>query len=145
MARLQISLPTEFNFSTEIPIRMSDINRGSHLGHVAMLAIIEEARTRFLTSLGFDLDGGLNQGTGYLVMDVAIIYKKQAYYGQTLKIEIAAVDFQEKSFDFLYKITETASGVEIARAKTGHLLFNFQMQKIVPITPDFRQKFVIKE
>jgi acyl-CoA thioester hydrolase len=141
MARIQINLPSEFSFSTEIPVRMSDINRGNHLGHVAMLGILEEARTRYLTSLGFDLEGGLNQGTGYLVTDAAIIYKKQARYGQTLKIEMVAADFQEKSFDLMYKILEAPSGAEIARAKTGHVLYNFQMQKMVPITPEFKKKF----
>ncbi len=143
MARIQIDLPSLFNFSTEIPIRMSDINRGNHLGHVAMLTILEEARTRFLINLGFNLEGGLNLGVGYLVTDAALIYKKQAYYGQSLRVEIAAVDFLGKSFDFVYKVSETTTGSEIARAKTGHLLFNFQTQKIIPVTPEFKQKLTI--
>jgi acyl-CoA thioester hydrolase len=145
MARLQINLPAQFTFSTDIPIRMGDINRGNHLGHVAMLAILEEARTQFLTGLGFNLEGGLNEGIGYLVTDAAIVYKKQAYYGQTLKIEIAAVDFQEKSFDFIYRVSVTSTGTEVARGKTGHVLYNFQTQKIAPITPEFKKRFIIDE
>ena len=142
MARIVINLPDQFSYSTEIPVRISDINRGNHLGHVAMLAIIEEARTRFLYSLGFEAENKLSQGNGYLVTDVAIVYKRQAFYGQILKVEIAAADFREKSFDFLYRISESSGGVEVARAKTGHLLFNFETQKVAPVTPEFREKFI---
>jgi acyl-CoA thioester hydrolase len=142
MARIEINLPDKFLFSIEMPVRIGDINRGNHLGHVAMVALLEEARTRFLRSLGFANDGNLFQGIGYLVTDLAVIYKKQVFYGQVLKIEIAAADFQEKSFDFLYRVSESAGGTEVARAKTGHLLFNSQTQKVVPIMPDFQNKFV---
>jgi acyl-CoA thioester hydrolase len=141
MARIEVNLPAKFNFSTDIPIRISDINRGNHLGHVAMLAILEEARTRFLAAVNINLEGNLNQGNGYLVADVAIVYMRQAYYQQTMRIEIAVNDFQEKSFDFVYRVSEASSGTEVARAKTGHLLYNFQTQKVVPITPEFRNKF----
>jgi acyl-CoA thioester hydrolase len=143
MSRIEIKLPANFNFCADIPIRISDINRGNHLGHVAMLAILEEARTLFLISLGLNLESNSKQGNGYLVTDAAIIYKRQAFYGQTLKVEIAAVDFQAKSFDFVYRVCESLSGTEVARAKTGHLLFNFQTQKVVPITPEFSNKFIL--
>jgi acyl-CoA thioester hydrolase len=142
MSRVEINLPERYTFSTDMPIMISDINRGNHLGHVAMLAILEEARTRFLVSLGFNQEENLSQGNGYLVADAAIVYKKQAYYGQTLKVEIAGADFRDKSFDFVYRVSEASSGTEIARAKTGHLLFNFQTQKVAPVTPEFREKFI---
>jgi acyl-CoA thioester hydrolase len=141
MARIEVNLPAKFNFSTEIPIRVSDINRGNHLGHVAMLAMLEEARTRFLAALNINLEG--NSNNGYLVTDVAIVYKRQAYYQQTLKIEMAANDFHGKSFDFVYRVSEASSGTEVARAKTGHLLFDFQTQKVAPITPEFRNRFFL--
>ena len=48
MARVKLQLPANFLFSTEIPIRISDINYGGHLGNDAVLSIVHEARIQFL-------------------------------------------------------------------------------------------------
>jgi acyl-CoA thioester hydrolase len=141
MARVEIDLPENYAFTTNIPIRLGDINRGNHLGHVALLSIIEEARAQFLTSRGYaDLNN--TKAVSYLIVDLAISYKKQAFYGQLLKIEIAAADFRNRSFDFLYRISDSNSNTEIARAKTGHALFDFQTQKVVAVSQDFKNKFI---
>ncbi|MDP3878998.1 MAG: thioesterase family protein [Dehalococcoidales bacterium] len=139
MPRLEIDLPAQFAFSTDIPIRISDINRGRHLGHTAVLVIMEEARVRFLNSLGYaERD---TNGVGHIIADAGIIYKKQGYYGQTLKVEIAVTDFTSRGCDLIYKISDTDSGAEIARAKTGMLFYDYQQQKTVPVPPDFKGRF----
>ena len=46
MARVEIELPEQFPFATEIPIRISDINYGNHLGNDAVLSLAQEARVR---------------------------------------------------------------------------------------------------
>ncbi len=139
MARIKISLPTEFIFSTNIPIRISDISRGRHLGHAAILIIMEEARVRFLGSLGYT-EQDIN-GVGLIMADAGIIYKRQGYYGQILKVEIAVTDFTSKGFDLIYRVSDTNMGAEIARAKTGFLFFDYQQQKTVPVPEDFKKKF----
>ena len=53
MPRIKIKLPEKFIFRTEIPIRITDINYGGHLGNDSLLSIIHEARVRFLKSLGY--------------------------------------------------------------------------------------------
>ncbi|MBI2980613.1 MAG: thioesterase family protein [Chloroflexi bacterium] len=139
MPRIEISLPAQFSFSTDIPIRISDINRGQHLGHTAVLVIIEEARFRFLNSLGYaERD---SNGVGHIIADAGIVYKRQGYYGQTLKVEIAVTDFTTKGCDLVYKISDTSTGAEIARAKTGMLFYDYQQQKTVPVPADFKEKF----
>ncbi len=37
MARINIELPDKFIYSTEIPIRITDINYGGHLAHDSVL------------------------------------------------------------------------------------------------------------
>jgi acyl-CoA thioester hydrolase len=138
MARVEIELPSEFTFTANIPIRIGDINRGNHLGHAEMISLLEEARTQFFTSRGFA--ESKNTEVNYIIADLAIIYKKQVRYGQLLKIQIAAVNFTGKSFELLYLATDSREGTEIARAKTGILLFDYRTQKIAPITPDFINK-----
>ncbi len=38
MARVRLDLPDKFLFTTEIPLRVSDINYGGHLGNDAVLS-----------------------------------------------------------------------------------------------------------
>ncbi len=138
MARIKIDLPSEFIFSTDIPIRIGDINRGMHLGHESFFIILEEARTRFLLSLGHtELD---IYGAGLIMIDASIIYLKQGIYGQTLRIDIAANDITSRGFDLVYRVSDSESGVELARARTGHLLFDYQKQKVTTIPEEFKRK-----
>jgi acyl-CoA thioester hydrolase len=141
MARIEISLPGKFTFATLIPIRIGDINRGSHVGHVTLVAILEEARAQFLVSLGFGEQVTINHGIGYIIRDLGIIYKSQVRYGQSIKVEIAAAEFKEKSFDLVYRISDAGSGIEVARAKTGLLFFDYSKQKVIPVPDDFINKF----
>lgn len=138
MARIEISLPGEFAFFTNIPIRTSDINRGGHLGHDRILLILEEARTQFWNSLGYSLEG--DKKISHIIVDAAIIYKKQAYYGQTLKVGIAVTDLTSRGFDLVYRVSDANSGTEIARAKTGILIYDYQKQKVTMVPGELRNK-----
>ena len=110
MARLRIALPDRFIYSTRIPIRIGDINRGGHLGHESFLVIIEEARERFLLSLGYADDAS---GVGIIMTDVGVMYLRQGHYGQTLEVGIALADITTRGFDMVYSVTDTASAERI--------------------------------
>ena len=139
MARLKIILPDKFAFSTKIPIRIGDINRGGHLGHESFLVIMEEARERFLQSIGYSETS--TDGIRFIMPDVSVMYLRQGHYGQTLEVEIAIVDFTTKGFDMVYKLTDAETGLELARAKTSLLFYDYQRQRTIPVPRDFREKF----
>lgn len=138
MARIEINLPDEFAFSTDIPIRTSDINRGGHLGHDRILPILEEARSQFWRSLGYS--GEEDRRISHIMVDAGIVYRRQAYYGQTLRVEVAVMGLASKGFDLVYRISEASSGAEIARAKTGILAYDYEKQKVMPIPEELRDK-----
>ncbi len=76
MARIKIDMPERYTFSTEIPIRISDINYGGHLSNDAVLSMIHEARIRFLNHYHYsELDV---EGLGIIMTDSAVIYKSDA-------------------------------------------------------------------
>ena len=54
MARIKIDLPVKFSFSTTIPIRITDINFGGHVGNDTILSIVHEARAKFFQHFGYD-------------------------------------------------------------------------------------------
>jgi acyl-CoA thioester hydrolase len=141
MARLKIELPEKFTFSACIPVRIGDINRAWHLSHVNMVAILEEARAQFMVKKGFTEEvNNTQRKMGFILGDLGVVFKRQGYYGQILEVEIAAVDFLEKSFDLVYRVKESDNGKELARAKTSILLFDYEEQKVIPVTDEIRQK-----
>jgi acyl-CoA thioester hydrolase len=141
MPRLRIELPPKFTFTARIPIRIGDINRAWHLSHVNMVAILEEARAQFMVKSGFEDEvQNTKRQIGFILGDIGVVFKRQGYYGQILEVEIAAVEFQEKSFDLVYRVKDSASGKELARAKTGVLVFDYQSQKVIPISQELKDR-----
>ena len=53
MARIKIDLPSKIAFSTNIPVRITDLNYGGHVGNDTVLTIIHEARMQFLANAGY--------------------------------------------------------------------------------------------
>ena len=139
MARARVNIPRTFPFSTEIPIRISDINYGGHLGHDAILPIAHEARIQFLQSMNYS-EGDI-EGCTFIMADAVIEYKSQAFHGQKLVVEITVQDFGSSSCDFVYRITDKQTGVEIARVKTGMVFFDYLKGKPIPVPLSFRERF----
>jgi acyl-CoA thioester hydrolase len=134
MARVKVSLPASFGFAVEIPVRITDLNYGAHLGNDALLSILHEARVQFLASLGTtEFDGASQQG--FIMVDVAIEYKGEAFHGDVLRIELAANDPNKYGFDIVYHVKNQA-GKEIARAKTGLLCFDYNTRKLRALPPE---------
>ena len=140
MARVKIDLPEAFPFSTEVSIRISDINYGGHLGHDAILPLAHEARISFLTSMGYT-EGDI-EGCTYIMADAVIVYKSQAFHGQVLKIEIGVRDFSRNGCDFIYRLSDRATGVEIARVKTGMVFYDYHAGKVARVPEGFIARFV---
>ncbi|RYZ46460.1 MAG: acyl-CoA thioesterase, partial [Chitinophagaceae bacterium] len=102
MARIKLSLPENFTFSTQIPIRITDINYGNHLGNDAVLGILHEARMQFLKAAGYsELNLG---GVGLIMADVALEFKAEAFYGDVLTAYLVAGEFTKIGFDIYYKL-----------------------------------------
>jgi len=136
MARVAVELPEHFPFSTDIPVRISDINYNNHLGHDSIITLIHEARVRFLNAHGFtELD---IEGFGLVMTDLAVIYKAEVFYGEVLTIEVTIQAFTKYGFEFVYRITNKAAGTEVARAKTGVLIFDYGKRKVLAVPKGFK-------
>ena len=133
MSRVKIVLPDSFHFSTTIPVRITDINYGNHLGNDAVLSFIHEARVQFLKS--YDLQELKFFGAGLIMSDAAIEFKNEAFYGDQLKIYVAASDASRIGFNLYYKIVVGSEENEknIAFAKTGMICYDYNLKKVVPL------------
>lgn len=139
MARVKLILPKQFFFSTDIQVRISDINYGNHLGNDAVLALVHEARLQCLKAHGFsEMDIG---GRGLMLTDAVIVYKSQSFHGDILTISVAVIDFNKYGCDFFFKVDRQDNGREVARAKTGIVFFDYSKQKIAPVPEVFATAF----
>ncbi|HRG78401.1 MAG TPA: thioesterase family protein, partial [Cyclobacteriaceae bacterium] len=60
--------------------------------------------------------------------------------GDTLKVEIAVGDLNKYGFDLFYKITNKATGKEIALGKTGIVCFDYSKRKMASIPEKLVEK-----
>lgn len=133
MARIEIQLPENFIFQTEIAVRVSDLNYGNHVGNDSVLTLMQEARTLFYRSMGFESEVRLEGMIGQIVTDAAIVYKAESFLGDTLRFEIAVGDLNKYGFDLFYKITNRATGQEVAHGKTGIVCFDYSKRKMASV------------
>lgn len=144
MARIKIDLPENFSFSTEIPVRITDINYGGHAGNDTILSLIHEARMQFLKKAGYS---ELNfESTSLIMADVGIEFKNELFYGDTVIASVTTGDFAKVSFDIYYKLekitghTENNKKVIVAAAKTGMVCFDYEKRKITSVPEEAKEK-----
>lgn len=139
MARIKIELPDQFSFTTSIPVRITDLNYGNHVGNDAILSLIHEARMQFLKSFGYsELDFA---GVGMIMSDVGIEFKNELFYGDTVLAAVTAKDFSKAGFDLYYKLEKTKGDatVLVATAKTGMVCFDYTRKKVVAVPEEARK------
>jgi YbgC/YbaW family acyl-CoA thioester hydrolase len=129
MERIRINLPDSFSFSTNIQIRITDVNYGGHVGNDSFLSLVHEARLQFLASRGFsEMD---MMGVGLIMADAGIEFKKEMAYGDMVKISVAATNFDRIGFDLFYLLEVEKDGVTTiaGKAKTGMMCFDYTNKK----------------
>lgn len=144
MGRIKIDLPEKFSFTTKIPIRITDINYGGHVGNDRILTIMHEARFQFFKKFGFaELEFA---GTGIIISDAAIEYKNELFYGDIVIASIACGEFTKVSFELFYKLEKEVSGkqVLVAVAKTGIVCYDYKNKKVVLVPDEARLKLTSK-
>ncbi len=140
MARIKLDLPGSFLFSTTIPVRITDLNYGNHVGNDAVLSIIHEARMQFLQHHGYtEMQFA---GVGMIMADVAIEFKAELFYGDAVIASVAAADFTKVGFELYYKLEKETAGkrILVAAAKTGMVCYDYAAKKIVAVPEEARER-----
>lgn len=136
MSRVSIALPETFQFTTELPVLISQVNSGNHLGNDALISLMNEARVRFTRQQGF-LENDVARGLTMVNADLAVLYQSEAHYGEVLVVSIAAVNFHRCGYDFVYRLTDKDSGRAIAQGKTAHILIDAEARKPISEPPGY--------
>ncbi len=138
MARIKIKLPKKFLFKAEIPVRVTDLNYGEHVGNDTILSIVHEARMQFLQHYGFDEGKLVHEGTGLIMADAALQYKAEIMYGTILEVFVTPDEYTSMGFELYYLIKDKIKGIEYARVKTGMVCFNYEKRKLLPLPDEIK-------
>ncbi|MCP4546887.1 MAG: thioesterase [bacterium] len=133
MPRIQLKPLADYPFACEMPVRITDLNYGGHLGNDTLVSLIHEARTLFLASHDFsEMDCG---GVSLILGDTGIVYQAEAFAGDLLRIEVAASEPWRGGFRLLYRVTRPADSRTVALVETGMVCFDYKSRKIAGL-PD---------
>ena len=129
-----MELPEKFfDLSIKIPVRITDINYGDHVGNDAIVSIVHEARVQFLQHYNFT---ELNiEGIGLIMAELQVEFKNESLYKDIIAVKIAVGEISKVSFELFYQLKTVRNNTEIllANAKTGMVCYNYEIKKVVAI------------
>jgi len=141
MARVELNIPEKIIFETDIEVLISHINYGGHVGNDAILSICQEARIRFLESIGYtELDIG--EGIATIMADASIRFLSEAYRGQEIAVSIGVDGITRCSFCLYYLLHNKHSGKSIAKVSTGIVSFDYKLKKVVALPAPFKKQLL---
>lgn len=143
MARLKIELPQKRLASVSIPVRITDINYGNHVGNNSLVEIIHEARMQFLRQYEFtEMEAG---GSSLIMSELAVEFKNESYYKDDLEVKLFVGEISRVSFELFYSISVIRDSLStvIANAKTGMVCFDYSQRKVTAI-PEKLKKILIR-
>ena len=145
MARIKIDLPEHFTFITSIPVRITDLNYGGHVGNDTVLSLIHEARMQYFKQMGYsELEFA---GASLIMADAGIEFKNELFYGDIVKISVGCAIYSKVSFELFYKLEKAPASdtstrnILVAAAKTTMACYDYTNKKIIPVPEEARRKF----
>jgi acyl-CoA thioester hydrolase len=135
MARIKLLIPENKIAALTVPVRITDVNYGNHVGNDAFVSIIHEARMQWLQKYGYT---ELNiEGVGLILADLAVEFKSEAFYGDTIEIIISVGEVSKVSFELFYQLSVNRKNtiIIVAFAKTGMVCYNYTIKKVMAL-PD---------
>lgn len=133
MTRTDSTIPEKSIFTTELTVRVSDLNYGGHVGNDTMLTLMQEARVQFYRELGFKDEISFEGKVGQIITDAAIQYKSEAFLGDVLLIRIAVAGYNKYGFDMYYIVENKLTEKKVAIGKTGIVCFDYEKRKIATV------------
>ncbi|MEO8820921.1 MAG: thioesterase family protein [Ginsengibacter sp.] len=142
MSRLKINLPEKNLTSFSIPVRITDINYGNHVGNNAIVEIIHEARVQFLQKHHFtELD---IVGSSLIMSELLVEYKNESFYKDILEVTLYCGEISRVGFELFYKISTKRNQQEIiiAIAKTGMVCYDYKIKKVSSVPEELKSILV---
>lgn len=122
---------TCLSYTTELPVRIYDLNYGRHVGHPELLRLVHQARIHFFAN--YSLQEHDIGGLCLLVKTSSINFRNEAFCGDVLKFYISINEIKRASMEMVYEITKGNDAIHLATVKETSLFINNTTRQIFPI------------
>ncbi|GAB4185959.1 MAG: thioesterase family protein [Calditrichia bacterium] len=122
-------------YKAHLKVRTYECDLYGHVNNATYLNYLEYARMEYLYSKGYSLESLKERGVMAVVVRVDIQYKKPAFPGDELEIEVRPANYRNTSGTFFQKIIRKGTGELIAEAEVTWVFTNLR-GKPIPI-PDY--------
>lgn len=133
MSKLNLTFQEPVSYVCDLPIRVTDLNYGNHLGNDRIVGLMHEARLQFFRSFGYT---EMNlEGIGLILRDLSVVLKKEMFYGDELRFELSVHNWTSTGFTIDYRVSRLDEGQPTitALAQTTMICFDYELRKPVRI------------
>ncbi len=127
------------SWHTAWKVGIGDINYGGHMGNDRFLTLFQEARLRFLASLGGS-EKEIGGGIGLIMSEAHVFFKAEAFWGEELEVAVKVADLQEVRFSLEYEVVRPADGRQVAAGSTRLVAFDYARRRVTRIPEGFRAR-----
>jgi len=113
-----------------VTVRFSETDALGHINNTSYFIYLEEARIRFMESLGYKMD---IQNWNFILASTKCDFINQGYFGQELSIKSYVTKIGTKSFQLEHDLIAVQTNELIARGNAIMVFFDFEKQKSEPI------------
>lgn len=140
MQRNRIQFTKPFQFEMQIPVRISDINYGGHVGNDSILSILHECRLNWLKQWNYTEMNAA--GVGLIMADSAIQYRAEAFHGDISRAQLYVDEIGPVMFNIFYKLSamRDAQPIDIVYARTCMVCFDYQQRTKTEIPVQLLEK-----
>lgn len=140
MAKMSITYPDFTHFTTQMPVRVTDLNYGNHLGNDAFVGHMHEARLLMLRHFGLS-ELNIGDEISLIQGDLAVVYKAEGHLGDDIQFSLAVTDFSNSSFDVYYSAQNLQKDKLLALARTRMVCFDYHAGKTRRVPDSFKALF----
>ena len=124
-------------------VRVGDINYGGHMGNDKALLLFQDARIKFLASIGFS-EMNIGDETGIIMNEAHVFYKKEIFLYDRLSVTISVATVTASSFFLHYSVVRKSDNAEVLKGSTKLIAFNYAKKRIIRLPAAFLSKIELK-
>ncbi len=144
MSKLEILMPENYFYETELVVRFADVANaavlGTNVSHMVFdtyLSFVNEAFDLFLESYGFskfDI-----AGANLIIPNCQSVYLGELNPHDKVKIEVCPTNFEEKACDIFFKMSK--NGNTVANIKLGIIFYDYANHRTLKVPEKFLELF----
>lgn len=123
-------------FTAPYTVTIGDINYGRHLGNDRSLVIFQDARIRFLRSMGFS-EANIGEEKAVVVVEAGCRYLKQVFLHEELIVQVAIGEMEGKRCRLDYTVVREKDGQVVLTGFTVMLAYDNDIRKVVKLPDPF--------